>query len=194
MVSRNYLIITFFNMNRKKLYLHNGKEVKVGDTIVHIYSTEHPIYGKFENRLTILVTEDIIPFLIKDGILETKEAQDKINLSLDYFHDKLLKNLENGKKGIADAAIINLYNSYPFAVFNILLREVAIELDKKYEDHIENSPRIFGLSNLNGKIVEVNKATIRNYKNFAAFRSIEDAKIACNILRDYIKALYAKRK
>lgn len=181
-------------MSKEKLYLHNGKEVKVGDTIVHTYSTEHPMYGKFESCLTILITEDIIPFLIKDGILEVREEQYKLNLSLDYFHDKLLKKLEGDKKGIADVAIVNLYNNYPFAIFSILLREVAIELDKKYEDHIENSPRIFSISHLNGKITEVPKATIKNYKNFAAFRSIEDARIACNILRDYIKALYAKRK
>jgi hypothetical protein len=47
---------------------------------------------------------------------------------------------------------------------------------------------------LDGRIYKVNKAHIKNYRNFAAFRSIEDAKTACKILREILKSMYAKKQ
>lgn len=85
----------------------------------------------------------------------------------------------------------------PIAAFNIVAREIAIYLDHKYEDHIENSEKIFSISPLDGRIHEVCKAHIKNYRNFAAFRTIEDAKFACNLLRGQLKGMFkknAKRK
>lgn len=80
---------------------------------------------------------------------------------------------------------------YPVAAFNILLREIAVWLDLKYEGHIENSDRIFVVSVLNGKILELrNKGIVKNYRNFAAFRTLEDAKFACNVLRNYLKGMF----
>lgn len=80
----------------------------------------------------------------------------------------------------------------PMAAFSIILREIAVYLDKKYEDHIENSEKIFVISSLDGRIHEVCKAHVKNYRNFAAFRTIEDAKFACNLLRDYLKDMFKK--
>ena len=82
----------------------------------------------------------------------------------------------------------------PAAAFSMVLREVAIELDKKYEDHIENSPEIYVISMTDGRITKANKAHIKNYRNFAAFRSIEDAKIACRIVRDILKEIFKSGK
>lgn len=81
----------------------------------------------------------------------------------------------------------------PAACFNILLREVAVELDKKYPNHIENSKEIYYINAFNGTIVKADKAWIRTYRNFAAFRTVEDARIACKILRPIMKELF-KRK
>lgn len=80
----------------------------------------------------------------------------------------------------------------PVAAFNIVVREIAIYLDHKYEDHIENSEKIFAISTLDGRIHEVCKAHIKNYRNFAAFRTIEDAKFACNLMRDQLKGMFKK--
>ena len=74
------------------------------------------------------------------------------------------------------------------------MREIAIELDLKYKDHIQDSPKIYVVSLLDGRITEANKAHIKNYKNFAAFRSIEDAKIACRITRDILKEMFKSGK
>ena len=41
-----------------------------------------------------------------------------------------------------------------------------------------------------GRITKANKAHIKNYRNFAAFRTVEDAKTACSIVRDILKELF----
>ena len=89
-----------------------------------------------------------------------------------------------------------LYNAdsiLPAAAFSMVLREIAVELDKKYEDHIENSPEIYVISMLDGRITKANKAYIKNYRNFAAFRTIEDAKIACRIVKPILKEMFKSK-
>ena len=41
-----------------------------------------------------------------------------------------------------------------------------------------------------GRITKANKAHIKNYRNFAGFRTIEDAKIGCTITRDILKEMF----
>lgn len=110
-------------------------------------------------------------------------------VSISYFINELAK-----KKGWKPEKVAGYLDSIielsPVAAFNIMLREVAVWLDKKYEDHIENSEKIYVISFLDGRIHEVCKAHIKNYRNFAAFRTIEDAKFACNLLRESLKVMF----
>ena len=117
----------------------------------------------------------------------------EIPMELDYYIQKIAKKLgwkiEKVYKYLHDIDTI-----LPAAVLSMILREIAIELDKKYEDHIENSPEIYAISMLDGRITKANKVHIRNYRNFAAFRSIDDAKIACSIVRDILKSIFKNGK
>ena len=79
---------------------------------------------------------------------------------------------------------------YPIAAFSLILREIAVDRDSQYVDHIEDSPEIFAITVLDGTIVQLDKRTIQNYRNFAAFRTIADAKIACRILSPIMKDLF----
>ena len=117
-------------------------------------------------------------------------------VTLDYFIEELAK-----KKGWRPERMAGWLNGIaelsPVAALDILLREIAVYLDQKYEDHIENSDKIYIVSTLDGRIHEVCKKYIKNYRNFAAFRTIEDAKFACNLLRGQLKGMFkknAKRK
>jgi hypothetical protein len=78
----------------------------------------------------------------------------------------------------------------PMAAFSIALREIAVELDKKYPDHINNCDEVIVLSTLDGRLHKVAKAQIKNYRNFAAFRTMADAKFACRILRGHLKQMF----
>lgn len=186
----------------KKFYLKNGKEVQVGDTITKVIKTKHPLLGEATMVENIVVTEAALPKLIEKGIITTSLGSDfdvdKVNpaephMNLYYYVEKLAKKL-NWKVEKMSNYLNTIDSVYPVAAFSMILREVAIELDKKYEDHIEKSPEIYVISMLDGKITKANKAHIKNYRNFAAFRSVEDAKTACSIVREILKELFKSGK
>ena len=187
----------------KKFYLKNGKEVQVGDTITKVIKTKHPLLGGVTMVENVVVTEAALPKLIEKGIITTSLGSDsdvdkvlkpaESHMNLHYYVEKLAKKL-NWKVEKMYNYLNTIDSVYPAAAFSMILREVAIELDKKYEDHIEKSPEIYVISMLDGKITKANKAHIKNYRNFAAFRSVEDAKTACSIVREILKELFKSGK
>ena len=182
----------------EKIYLKNGKEVKLGDTLTKVSKVKDPFFGKgtvIEH--VIKVTKDILPKLLEAGIVTTKldekpVAETKIPMELDYYIEKIANKL-NWKVEKVYNYLNNVDTILPAAAFSMVLREIAIELDKKYKDHIEKSPEIYIISTLDGRITKANKAHIKNYRNFAAFRTIEDAKIACRITKDILKEMFKSK-
>lgn len=79
-----------------------------------------------------------------------------------------------------------------YARFSVMLRALAVLIDRKYPDHINNADvdKYFTIDMTNGRVCEVPKGKIKNFRNFAAFRSIDDIKIATKILRPFIKELW----
>lgn len=184
----------------KKIYLKNGKEVQLGDILTKVSKVKDPFFGKDTviKHFQVKVTEDILPKLIEAGIVTTTKpaksvAKTKVPMELEYYIQKIAEKL-----GWKIEKVYNYLNSVdtilPAAAFSMVLREIAIELDKNYEDHIEKSPEIYVISILDGRITKANKAHIKNYRNFAAFRTIEDAKIACTITRDILKEMFKSGK
>lgn len=181
----------------EKYYLTNGKEVKVGDTISNVKTFIHPMLGEINVTECIVVTEDTLPILEQAGVVlkyeKNKKNTNEVPMELHYYIEKIAKRL-NWKVEKVCNYLDNVDTVLPAAAFSMVLREVAIELDKKYEDHIEKSPEIYVISVLDGRITKANKAHIKNYRNFAAFRTIEDAKIACRITRDILKEMFGSGK
>lgn len=130
---------------------------------------------------------------LKDKIqkIEAKEAEVKgcRNPNVMDYVNKLAE--KKGWKPQKMARYLDdLTDINPSAVFSILLKEIAIDLDRKYKDHINNCTELFVVSLLDGRIHKVPRAYIKNFRNFAAFRTEEDAKIACNILRTELKGMF----
>ena len=183
----------------EKFYLTNGKEVQIGDTLTKVSKVEDPFFGKGIEFHHIVVTKDILPKLLEAGIVTTTKPvksvvkKTEVPMELEYYIQKIADKL-----GWKVEKVYNYLNSVdtilPAAAFSMVLREVAIELDKRYEDHIENSPEIYVISLLDGRITKANKAHIKNYRNFAAFRTIGDAKTACNIVKELLKELFKSGK
>ena len=178
----------------KKIYLKNGKEVQLGDILTKVSKVEDFFFGKGTVIENVKVTKDILPNLIEAGIVTTTKpaksvVDTKVPMELEYYIQKIADKL-----GWKVEKVYNYLNNVdtilPPVAFSMVLREIAIELDKKYEDHIEKSPEIYVISMLDGRITKANKAHIKNYRNFAAFRTIEDAKIACTITRDILKEMF----
>ena len=182
----------------EKIYLTNGKEVQIGDTLTKVSKVKDLFFGKGTVVQNIVVTKDILPELLEAGIVTTTKpaksvVKTEVPMELEYYIQKIADKL-----GWKVEKAYNYLNSVdailPAAAFSMVLREVAIELDKKYEDHIEKSPEIYVISMLDGRITKANKAHINNYRNFAAFRTIEDGKIACRITKNILKEMFKSGK
>lgn len=129
----------------------------------------------------------------KEKIIEKFEEEDLIPHDLRYYVEKLAKR-RGWKVEKMDNFLNNLADINLCAAFTTVLREIAIELDKKYVDHIEKSEKIFCVSSTNGHIYEMDKKFIKNFRNFAAFRTIDDAKTACKITRGILKDMFKSGK
>lgn len=123
----------------------------------------------------------------KEKIIAAMEVN--VPLSLGFYVGKLAERkgwkFEKMSNFLNNLAEINLG-----AAFQVVLREVAIELDKKYEDHIEKSEEIYCVSLSNGHIFKADKKFIKNFRNFAAFRTLDDAKLACKITRGLLRDMF----
>ena len=168
----------------------NGKEVKVGDKLVKYAKVNTPI-GEGIIAQEILVDENVFSELLKAGVIKSVvgDIVTDVPMEIDYYVEKIAKRL-GWKVDKAFNYLNNVDAIMPTAALSMVLREIAIELDKKYEDHIQNSPEIYIISALDGRITRANKAHIKNYRNFAAFRSIEDAKVACRIVKPVLKEMF----
>lgn len=172
---------------KKLIFVKTGEEVEIGKILTFGMDSS---YG-FMPFYTVTVCEKSIPFLIEEGVIkevEDEEPQVDSNFYLEHLAKRIYWNVDNLRKYLG-----NLYTIYPTAVFSILLREVAIVLDEKYDNHIENSKEIYVISCLSGEISKVKDLNkIKNFKNFAAFRTLEDAILAKKILEEPMKQLFRR--
>ena len=169
---------------KKLIFVETGKEVEMGKTLAFGINSA---YG----FMPFYICEESIPFLIGEGVVKEVEEEGTHvdpNFYLEHLAKRIHWNVDNLRKYLG-----NLYTIYPAAVFSILLREVAIVLDEKYDNHIKNSKEIYVISCLNreiSKVKDLNK--IKNFKNFAAFRTLDDALAAKHILKEPMKQLFKR--
>ncbi len=176
---------------KKFISVESGKEVKLGDKVILMFEANTP-FGFMKVNKVVPVTEIVLMRLIADKKVKVVDTDD--NAEHEAIWDAALTNLskKTGWKLDKLNGILNTINSVnPWAVTQIVLREIAIELDKKYKDHINKSEEIYAVSPQDGRIHKINKKTIKNYKAFPAFRNIEDAKIACSLVRENLKSIFA---
>ena len=120
---------------------------------------------------------------------EYKDAKAKLPKTLDYYIIKLADKMDwNSNKMLGFLNKMADFN--PILPYCLLLKEIAIELDKKYDGNIKNSEEIWGVSVLDGSIGKVNKAEISTYNTFAAFRTKGDAEFAVGVLAEQHKDIF----
>lgn len=169
---------------KKLIFVEIGKEVEMGKTLAFGMNSA---YG----FMPFYICGESIPFLIEEDVVKEVEEEGTHvdpNFYLEHLAKRIHWNVDNLRKYLG-----NLYTIYPAAVFSILLREVAIVLDEKYDNHIKNSEEIYVISCLNGEISKVKDLNkIKNFKNFAAFRTLDDALAAKHILKEPMKQLFKR--
>lgn len=176
-------------MNKLKLK-QTGKEVKMGDKlikVVELFGIPIPIAG-------LEVNETTLPDLIKQGIIVTEGSNSGIAITIESAVQHLANRIGWSRENL-ERYFNNLYKISPAAVFEIILKEVAILLDEKYPDHISNSKEIWTINKASGEIQEIkNLSKIKSFQHFAAFRSLNDAIVAKSVMAPVLKDLYGKQK
>lgn len=176
---------------KKFIVVESGKEVKLGDKVICTFETNTP-FGFMKVSKVVPVIEIVLMRLIADKKVKVVDTDD--NAEYKAIWDAVITNLskKTGWKFDKLNGILGTINSVnPWAVIQIVLKEIAIELDKKYKDHINKSEEIYAISPQDGRIHKINKKTIKNYRAFPAFRNVEDAKIACSLVRENLKSIFA---
>ena len=176
-------------MNKLKLK-ETGKEVKMGEKLIKVVE----LFGIPVPVAQIEVNETTLPDLIKHGIVVAEGSDSDIDITIEGAIQHLANRIGWNKENL-EKYLSNLYKISPAAAFEIVLKEVAILLDEKYPDHISNSKEIWVINKVNGEIQKLkDMSKIKSFQHFAAFRSLEDAKIACRITRDILKEMFKSGK
>ena len=149
-----------------------------GDTVVHLIRT---------NKLTAATAER----LVRLGVLKEYEVPKAENITI----NDMFKLIGEWIVGTPDAVgtIVELMNTLPdYIKFEMMLRAAAVLIDRKYPDHINNAKvdKYFTINMTDGKVCEVPKKSIKNFRNFAAFRTLDDIKIATKLLRPLMKHIW----
>ena len=179
-----------------KFITKEGKKVSLGEPF-NIITT----FEKEGKKIDFVFESSNLTFsqaklLVKKGILKEEKFFDKVKeeSKIPTF-DEVVASVSTWLMGTPyakDTAEEFLTIMPDYAEFSVILRTLAILIDRKYPDHINNAniDKYFTIDMTNGKVCEVPKGKIKNFKNFAAFRSIDDIKIATKILRPFIKELW----
>ena len=122
-----------------------------------------------------------------EDFFETSLKSEREDIS---YYINLLANKWDWKKDKMDGFLGKVYDINPGAAISIMLKEIAITLDKKYGDHIKNSPQIYAFSLASGQVIQLDKTNIKTFKSFAAFRSKEDVEFAVKILGGLIDEIF----
>ena len=145
---------------------------------------------EFVCKVSYNTTQELMEALVKEF---SKEINKEDIPSIDFFIERLSNKFDYSVPQM-QTLISTLCSIYLPSAISLLMREIALYYDSKYKDCITDSKDIFAVSMTDGRIHQLNKAGIKNYKNFAAFRTLEDAKYACKILREPLKAMFNAKK
>lgn len=175
--------------NKTYILKSNGKEVKIGEVIeVFKDSKFETFFGKGSATILVKMTEANIPALLQEGIIIEKPSDKEIPTDVDYYISKVANKLGWKEKKFRNYLEV-LASINPIGAFNILLKAIAIELDKKYPNHISKSENIFIVSVFDGSIRQADKSHIKTYKHFSAFRTREDAQFALGCSKESVYLL-----
>lgn len=176
-------------MNKLKLK-ETGKEVKMGEKLIKVVE----LFGIPVPVAQIEINKTTLPDLIKHGVIVAEGSDSDIDITIEGAVQHLANRIGWNKENL-ERYFNNLHKISPAAVFEIILKEVAILLDEKYPNHISNSKEIWVINKVNGEIqVLKDISKIKSFQHFAAFRSLDDAKIACTITRDILKEMFKSGK
>lgn len=172
--------------NMKRVITNSGCELQVGDTLSISVITYKNDFNIRSTGTRIIADEFFLQKLVNEGY-----AKEVVDIDMQEINHRIATKFRLNLNDTTTFMDI-LMSVYPASGLQLILREIALKLDEKYDNHISESPTLYVVDLFNGKISQVeNKAVIKSYKHFAAFRTIEDAKAACRAVRPILKHMYS---
>lgn len=110
-----------------------------------------------------------------------------------HFYEELLLNKMMTHQLTRDQAEMSLravYFTNKAAYYGMVLKEIALHLDKSYESHISESENLYTISAATGKPYYIEPGFLKTTSTVALFRTEVDAIIACKILSPLKKELF----
>lgn len=162
---------------KKYFDLETGREVFLNKP----YEISIKEDGYVTSFKTNQLTEPMADMLVSNGIL-TNQYTPKIHTDYDYYVAKLAKKLNVSHEDCG--IMLNCLIAYaPATVFSLLAKQIALELDARYEGHIGKSKELFGVELTTGHIIPIKITESSHLKNIALFRSVDDALFAISVLK-----------
>jgi len=130
---------------------------------------------------SIKVTPEVLEVLKKVGLVKKAKSTPT---DLTFYASKVANRLgwDSLRTANEDPFWRNL-NIREFGPFlDMLTREIALELDKKYPDHIKECEEVYVISRLDFTIGKIKTSDIKFSGYVPLFRTEEDAKFAVSIL------------
>lgn len=140
------------------------------------------------------ILSKILKDLFPEGNEDLKRCKPAVSpeMTIEYYEQKIADR-NNLPYGTIDDILELLWDIQPGCVLSILLRAVAMEMDLNYPDHISQAEDIWVVNIADGQIVKI-KNPGKGYRNFAAFRCLDDAKGACLVLKPLFKKIYGGKQ
>ena len=184
--------MVYYNLNNKyymKYFVTDTRtEVKPGE-VFKMCTRENGPYGECTKTMTFTLTEENIALLVKEGILIASETA-PIPMNVAFYCAKLKEKLGWKDKKLCHI-LGDLSEVHLGVVFSLLLKEIAIVMDKNYSDHISKSKTFFYVSMIDGTIQSLREAPTFT-QHVALFRTKQEAYLAVKILKDLHKSMFPK--
>lgn len=174
-----------------KMYLkETNEEITFDDVIVFDETFTHECFGIITSTVEITLTEQNLQHFIDDNIVYTVNDT---TVDYDIIRGNVISRMAK-RYGWDEKRLTRILNTlnevHPSASVQMVLKEVALMLDEKYPGYIGKSEEMYVISMGDGNIYPINKNNIKNFRNIAVFRTVEDAELAKNILGDKLTSLF----
>lgn len=169
----------------KKFYLvSTNEEIVFGDTIM-----VNKFCDGINTTVAVTFTEGTVEILTKLGVIRVENVVNTDTITTLDCIERIASRKSKTVKEVQDI-LAKVDAISPIATLSILLKELAIILDKKYSDHISCCDEVFVISTIDGAPYKINTSSIKSFNNFAAFRNLEDVHIVHRVLGNYFKAVF----
>lgn len=165
----------------KYFFKENNKEVKIGDEVGFKHKEVHG-NESLEISFRTTLTEDNLKTFIKHGLIREEE-----DYTLGFFYTKLAERLNITLNNMMQLAE-KLKRSMPSILFQMLLKEISLEFGKGV--NFREAPFVYAISLINGEFITVTTFEVKNFANFAVFKSPKDAMKAKKLLKPILRLMF----